>query len=558
MKWLVNTVAVIKHIPIKNANYDAATDYLTLKHNEYTNKMIRDEQGNPIPREEYLLDGINCNPFTFADECESTNAFFHKNQTKEEVKAHHYIISFDPRDKYENGLTLEKAQELCVAFAKKNFPGHQTIVCAHPDGHNSAGNIHVHIVFNSVRKFNVEKQAFMERDGDALAGHKYHETDQLLNYLKQETMTMCQQESLYQVDLLSPAHVKITDREYWAQRKGQAALDRENQEKEANGQEITQTVFKTQNEFLREAIRSILKDSASIEEFESKLFEQYGISVQESRGRISYLAQDKSKPTRGRILGTDFEKEHIIEVLAENNVKQTTEALAKRTAIAQRYQTADIQKLIDVSASSKAQQFRGYERKLNLSNIQQMAKTVSFLNANNIHSLEELEQMIVSTRKDLHSKKAALDETRKQIAELKELQSYSRQFLSNKKVYREYYAAKDKKAFRREHENELHLYEEARSYLKVHGTTKQTEDGRTIVANPSLKSINEKLSKLYSLKNQQYEEWKETDRRYKEILTVNYNYRTMNDLPAQKTSKEKPVPESSSPEKDTKKDTQQL
>lgn len=240
----------------------------------------------------------------------------------------------------------------------------------------------------------------MERDGDALAGHKYHETDQLLNYLKQETMTMCQQESLYQVDLLSPAHVKITDREYWAQRKGQASLDAENQAKKANGQEITQTVFKTQNEFLREAIRSVLKDSASINEFESKLFEQYGISVQESRGKISYLVPDKSKPTRGRILGTDFEKEHIIEVLTENNVKRTTEALAKRNAIAQRYQTSDIQKLIDVSANSKAQQFRGYERKLNLSNIQQMAKTVSFLNTNNVHSLEELEQMIVSTRED--------------------------------------------------------------------------------------------------------------------------------------------------------------
>ena len=121
-----------------------------------------------------------------------------------------------------------------------------------------------------------------------------------------------------------------------------------------------------------------------------------------------------------------------------------------------------------------------------------------------------------------------------------------------------YYATKDKKSFRKEHENELHLYEEARSYLKVRGTTKQTEDGRTIVANPSLKSINEKLSKLYSLKNQQYEDWKETDRRYKEILTVNYNYRTMNDLPAQKASKEEPVPESSFTEKGIKKDTQQL
>lgn len=55
-------------------------------------------------------------------------------------------------------------------------------------------------------------------------------------------------------------------------------------------------------------------------------------------------------------------------------------------------------------------------------------------------TLEELEQMIVSTREDLHSRKIAMGETRRQIAELKGLQSYSRQFLTNKKVYREYYS----------------------------------------------------------------------------------------------------------------------
>ncbi len=100
-------MAIIKHISIKNLNYNAATDYLTLKHDEFTNKMILDEMGNPIPRENIILSGINCEPFSFGAECEATNAFYHKNQTREEIKAHHYIISFDPRDRDENGLTLE-------------------------------------------------------------------------------------------------------------------------------------------------------------------------------------------------------------------------------------------------------------------------------------------------------------------------------------------------------------------------------------------------------------------------------------------------------------------
>ena len=100
-------MAIIKHISIKNSNYNATTDYLTLKHDEFTNKMILDENGNPIPRENIILSGINCEPFSFGAECEATNAFYHKNQTRDEIKAHHYIISFDPRDRDENSIQLE-------------------------------------------------------------------------------------------------------------------------------------------------------------------------------------------------------------------------------------------------------------------------------------------------------------------------------------------------------------------------------------------------------------------------------------------------------------------
>ena len=59
-----------------------------------------------------------------------------KNGGREDVKAHHYIISFDPKDAVENGLTMERAQSLGLQFCKENFPGHPAIVCTHPDGHN--------------------------------------------------------------------------------------------------------------------------------------------------------------------------------------------------------------------------------------------------------------------------------------------------------------------------------------------------------------------------------------------------------------------------------------
>lgn len=171
-----------------NLNQIAAYDYLTTEHDEFTSKPILDENGKRIPRESIIIESINCDPTSFGREYEDLNLRYGKNKKSSEIKAHHYIISFDPRDRNDNGLTSKQAQALGMEFAQKNFPGHQTLVCTHPDGHNSAGAIHVHIVINSVRTFDVTRQNFMERPGDSLAGHKHHVTKDFLKYLKSEAM----------------------------------------------------------------------------------------------------------------------------------------------------------------------------------------------------------------------------------------------------------------------------------------------------------------------------------------------------------------------------------
>ena len=95
-----------------------------------------------------------------------SNLRYGKNQKREDVKSQHYIISFDPRDGLDNGLTVDKAQELGERFCQEQFPGHQAIICTHPDGHNQSGNIHVHIVINSLRIENVPLLPYMDRPAD--------------------------------------------------------------------------------------------------------------------------------------------------------------------------------------------------------------------------------------------------------------------------------------------------------------------------------------------------------------------------------------------------------
>ena len=82
---------------------------------------------------------------SFDKECELTNAHFHKNKKREDIKSHHYIISYDPADVTENGLTGEKAQAISLELAKQMFPGYQSLVVTHTDDHNESGNIHTHM-----------------------------------------------------------------------------------------------------------------------------------------------------------------------------------------------------------------------------------------------------------------------------------------------------------------------------------------------------------------------------------------------------------------------------
>ena len=216
-------MATFKHISSKNADYGAAEQYLTFEYDEFTMKPTLDKNGQIIPRTGYLISSLNCGDEDFAIACMRSNLKYGKNQKREDVKSHHYIISFDPRDAADNGLIVDQAQQLGEQFCKEHFPGHQALVCTHPDGHNHSGNIHVHIVINSLR----------------IA----------------EVMEMCHRENLYQIDLLHGSKNRVTEREYWAKRKGQAALDKENASLVATGEPPKLTKFETDKEKLRHTIR---------------------------------------------------------------------------------------------------------------------------------------------------------------------------------------------------------------------------------------------------------------------------------------------------------------
>ena len=404
-------MATLKHIASKNSDYTAIEAYLIYQHDEFTGKQLLDEQGKPKLRESYLLDTLECGDFSFATACLLANRKYGKNTQHGDIKSHQYIISFDPRDAADNGLTMEKAQALGLKFCEENFPGHPAIVCTHPDGHNHSGNIHVHIVIGSIRMREVERKPYMQKPRDWCEGMKHSSTAQTMRHLRVEVMELCEGAGLYQIDLLNGSKVRVSEREYWMKQRGQLKLDHENAALLATGQQPTQTKFETAKEVLRRQISEVLNVATSFEDFSDRLLQQYGITVKESRGRLSYLPAGRTKFIRARSIGDKFEKELVLAALKANTErKRTIQSKSDR-----------IGKLIDIQAKLKQGKGIGYERWAKKHNLKAMAQTLILLQENGLLNEDALDQRITELDTKFHDSLAVVKDLEGRMKANKEL-----------------------------------------------------------------------------------------------------------------------------------------
>ena len=521
-------LATFKHISSKNADYGAAEAYLTFEHDEFTMKPTLDENGRLVPREGYRLATLNCGEEDFAVACLRSNLRYGKNQKREDVKSHHYIISFDPRDGTDNGLTVDKAQSLGEEFCNEHFPGHQAIVCTHPDGHNHSGNIHVHIVINSLRIEAVSLLPYMDRPADTKDGCKHRCTDAAMEYFKSEVMEMCHRENLYQIDLLHGSKNRVTEREYWAQKKGQLALDKENAAREATGQPTKPTKFETDKAKLRRTIRQALSQAGSFDEFSSLLLRE-GVTVKESRGRLSYLTPDRTKPITARKLGDDFDKAAVLALLTHNAhraAEQTTdipeyphtqkERLREEKAAKTTPADNTLQRMVDREAKRAEGKGVGYDRWASLHNLKQMAATHNFLMENELLDLDKLDAAVESSRKALSEARESLRGIEQSISDKKSLRKVVNDYRRTRPTIDAHKKLSGRKAenYRQSHEAEFIIYEAALRQLKVLAPGKKL---------PATSKLNTEIEALISEKNAAYNTYRTAKAEYEQLATAKRN-----------------------------------
>ncbi len=309
-------MAILKHISVKNQFYSSAVEYLICQFDEYTNKPVLDEKGRIQERENYLIAGVNCDVDSFGAECIEVNRLYGKNNSVKDVKAHHYIISFEPNDPINMEQALEFGKQWLDVFA----PGHQAVVAVHPDGHNGSQNMHVHMVINSVRKYAGKRSRWHDKPCEWKQGCKHKSTGKMMFHAKKWVMEKCIRLGFGQVDLLAKKH---TDN-YWV-------------EKRLMAQNAKDGVGVTSNrELIRDTIDKLLPFVDSFEQLVECLQFMYNWKIRVTDKTVTFSTPDMKKGIRGNKLGDGYGKaelaNRIAKVVAERNAEKEARRIAEEEA----------------------------------------------------------------------------------------------------------------------------------------------------------------------------------------------------------------------------------
>ena len=184
---------------------------------------------------------------------------------------------------------------------------------------------------------------------------------------------------------------------------------------------------------------------------------------------ISFRAPGQERFTRCKTLGEDYTEERITQRIKGIAIDRGP---SRRSA-------GEISLRIALEDSIKAQQSAGYARWAKLHNLKQAANSLNFITEHQIDSYEGLESRLAEINAAHDAAASALE-------------------LRN---------AKDKAAFRRQHESQLILYEAAAKALKEAGITKLPNLYAIKTEYKKLDAERERLSAQYSEAKQKLKEY---------------------------------------------------
>lgn len=236
------------------------------------------------------------------------------------------------------------------------------------------------------------------------------------------------------------------------------------------------------------------------------------------RKNYRYLHPEREKYISGRSLGTNFDKDYLLNLFEANALAAEQEEKQRQTMpdyhadpIAILFIRSDLRLVVDLQNCIKAQQSRAYAQKVKISNLQQMAKTVAYIQENGFDTRENLQTTYDSITLQMHDARQKTKDTETQIKSVNEQIYYLGQYLSTKSTYNEFLKARFKGKFRKDHADEIEKHEKAAQILKA-----QNPDGSL----PKMKDLKLEKERLLALKAAQYDTYTYYKDYQKELRTA--------------------------------------
>ena len=367
--------------------------------------------------------------------------------------AHHLIQAFEPGE-----TTPEQAHEIGRQLADEVLGGkYPYVITTHID----KGHLHNHIIFCAV---------------DMANQRKYISNRQSYAYIRRTNDRLCREHGL---SVVMPGKDKGKSYAEWdAQRKG-----------------------KSWKAKLKTAIDAAIPQARDFDSF-LRLMEAQGYEMK--RGKfISFRSPGQERFTRCKTLGVDYTEEAIT-----RRIKGLAVDRGPKRKVEQ-----GISLRIEIENNIKAQQSAGYARWAKLHNLKQAANSLNFITEHQIDSYEGLESRLdeISTANDEAA--AALKAVERRLGEMALLIKQISTYKQTRPVALEYHRAKDKAAFRREHESQLILYEAAARALKEAGMKKL----------PNLYALKAEYKKLDGERERLSEQYNEVKKELKEYGIIKQN-----------------------------------
>ena len=366
--------------------------------------------------------------------------------------AHHLIQSFAPGE-----ATPVQAHEIGKQLADEVLQGKYSYVLT---THIDKGHVHNHLIFCAV---------------DMVNHRKYNSNRQSYAYIRRTSDRLCREHGL---SVVQPSRDKGKSYAEWdAGRKG-----------------------KSWKAKLKAAIDAVIPQAKDFDDF-LRLMAAQGYEIKQGKF-ISFRAPGQERFTRCKTLGENYTEEAITRRIKGLAVDRGPNRQRKGITLR-----------IDLENNIKAQQSAGYARWAKLQNLKQAAKTINFLTEHGIEQYAELESKVAEISAANDEATAALKDVEHRLGNMAVLIKNLTTYKQLRPVVLEYRKAKDKAAFRREHESQLILYEAATKAIKDAGITRL----------PDLAALKAEYRELDKQKARLYEQYGEVKRELKEYGIIKQN-----------------------------------